>query len=608
MGKYFGTDGFRGEANVTLTSDHAYRIGRFLGWYYGREHQASIVIGKDTRRSSYMLEYAIVAGVTASGADAYMLHVTTTPSVSYVVRQDNFDCGIMISASHNPYYDNGIKLLNRVGEKMDDYTLSLIEKYIDGDLSDFETENGDLPLAHKDKIGTVIDHVAGRNRYVGYLISIAANSYRGLRVALDCANGASWMIASKIIQAILALIISMMTARYLGPENYGIINYAASIIAFAIPIMQLGFPNILVQEITNYPEEEGKILGTGVLLNLISSLACIGGVFAFCSIANAGETETILVCVLYSTQLIAQAIELVQYWFQAKLLSKYISIASFVAYLVAAAYKFYLLFSSKSVIWFAAFNALDYGFIAIILLIFYFKKYKKTISFSWSVAKRMFNKSNHYILSSLMVTIFAQTDIIMLKFMLGDYETGLYSSAITCATMTAFVFSAIIDSMRPVIFEAKKTDNEKYELNIKRLYSIVIYLALLQSVVITIFAPLVIRIIAGKEFVDAASALMIVIWFTTFSYTGSIRNIWILGENKQKYLIFINLCGAIMNVGLNVILIPIMGINGAALASLITQVFTNVFMNWIIRPIAYNNNLMFASLNPKIILDLFGRI
>ena len=207
-GKYFGTDGFRGEANENLTAFHAYKIGRFLGWYYSNaaaakpNHRAKIVIGKDTRRSSYMLEYAIVAGVTSSGADAYMLHVTTTPSVSYVVRQDNFDCGIMISASHNPYYDNGIKLINRVGEKMDDYTLSLIEKYIDGDMTDFDVEGDDLPLAHRNKIGMVIDYVAGRNRYVGYLISIAANSYRNLKVALDCANGASWMIARSVFSAL----------------------------------------------------------------------------------------------------------------------------------------------------------------------------------------------------------------------------------------------------------------------------------------------------------------------------------------------------------------------------------------------------------------------
>ncbi len=209
-GRYFGTDGFRGEANVSLTALHAFKIGRFLGWYYSKKRvdgyekkgKARIVIGKDTRRSSYMLEYAIVAGITSSGADAYMLHVTTTPSVSYVVRQDFFDCGVMISASHNPYYDNGIKLINSVGEKMDDYTLALVEDYIDGNLSRFDVEGDDLPLAHRDKLGCVIDYVAGRNRYVGFLISIAANSYRNLSVALDCANGASWMIARSVFSAL----------------------------------------------------------------------------------------------------------------------------------------------------------------------------------------------------------------------------------------------------------------------------------------------------------------------------------------------------------------------------------------------------------------------
>lgn len=205
-GRYFGTDGFRGEANVTLTADHAYKIGRFLGWYYssgtGNARRPKIAIGKDTRRSSYMLEYALVAGITASGADAHMLHVTTTPSVSFVVRQDHFDCGVMISASHNPYYDNGIKLLNGAGEKMDDATLALIEDYIDGKLTSPDFESGDLPLAHRDRLGCIIDYVAGRNRYVGFLISVAANSYRGLKIALDCANGSSWMIAKSVFDAL----------------------------------------------------------------------------------------------------------------------------------------------------------------------------------------------------------------------------------------------------------------------------------------------------------------------------------------------------------------------------------------------------------------------
>ena len=197
MGKYFGTDGFRGEANVTLTYDHAVKIGRFLGWYYGanRGKKCQIVIGKDTRRSSYMFEYALAAGLTASGADAYLMHVTTTPSVSYVTRTDSFDCGIMISASHNPYYDNGIKLLNEKGEKMDEETILKIEDYLDGKIPE-------PPLAKRGEIGCTVDYIAGRNRYVGYLISLAIHSFRGKRVGLDCANGSSWQIAKAVFDAL----------------------------------------------------------------------------------------------------------------------------------------------------------------------------------------------------------------------------------------------------------------------------------------------------------------------------------------------------------------------------------------------------------------------
>ena len=202
MGKYFGTDGFRGRANVELTGDHAYEVGRFLGWYYGREHRARIVVGKDTRRSSYMLEYAISAGMAASGADVYLLHVTTTPSVSYVTRTDGFDCGVMISASHNPYHDNGIKLLNREGEKMDEATIRLVEDYLDGNLSvDGQTFPG-LPFAAGEGVGSIVDHTAGRNRYMGYLISLAVYSFRGKKIALDCANGSAWSIAPNVFRSL----------------------------------------------------------------------------------------------------------------------------------------------------------------------------------------------------------------------------------------------------------------------------------------------------------------------------------------------------------------------------------------------------------------------
>lgn len=209
MGRYFGTDGFRGEANENLTADHAYKIGRFLGWYYGElkrqkgeEAPARIVIGKDTRRSSYMFEYALVGGLVASGADAYLLHVTTTPSVAYVARVDEFDCGIMISASHNPYYDNGIKLINGNGEKMDEETIGLVEDYLDGKLELFGQKYEEVPYAHKEKIGCTVDYVAGRNRYIGYLISLGVYSFKGVKVGLDCANGSSWNIAKSVFDAL----------------------------------------------------------------------------------------------------------------------------------------------------------------------------------------------------------------------------------------------------------------------------------------------------------------------------------------------------------------------------------------------------------------------
>ena len=207
MGKYFGTDGFRGEANVNLTVDHAFKVGRFLGWYYGRDKEdgkAKIVIGKDTRRSSYMFEYSLVAGLTASGADVYLLHVTTTPSVSYVVRTEDFHCGIMISASHNPYYDNGIKVINEKGEKLEESVIEKIESYLDG-------ESGEIPFATKENIGRTVDFAAGRNRYIGYLISIATRSFKNKKVGLDCANGSASAIAKNVFDA-------------LGAETYVINN------------------------------------------------------------------------------------------------------------------------------------------------------------------------------------------------------------------------------------------------------------------------------------------------------------------------------------------------------------------------------------------------
>lgn len=417
-------------------------------------------------------------------------------------------------------------------------------------------------------------------------------------------KNASWIIAGKIAQSVLGLIVSMLTARYLGPSNFGKINYAASIVAFVIPIMQLGLNNILVQEFINKPDEEGKILGTSLLLNLISSFACIIGVITFAFVVNHNDTETIFVCSLYSIQLIFQTMELCNYWFQSKYLSKYTSIVSLIAYIVVSSYKIFLLVTHKSVYWFAVSNALDYMLIGIFSLVLYKLLGGKRLEFSINTGKKLFARSRYYIVSSLMVTIFAQTDKIMINQMINSASTGYYSAAVTCAGLTSFIFAAIIDSFRPSIFESKIVSNEKYLLNMKRLYSIIIYFSLIQSVIMTFFSSIIIKLLYGNQFSAAIDALKIIVWYTTFSYIGSVRNIWILAENNQKYLWKINLSGAVVNVILNTILIPIFGISGAALASLFTQIFTNVIVGYIFNDLRENNSIMLQSLNPKYIYEM----
>lgn len=411
-------------------------------------------------------------------------------------------------------------------------------------------------------------------------------------------KNASWLIGIQLVKSLLAMVISMLTARFLGPSGFGLINYAASIVSFVAPIMYLGLTGVLVQELVTHPEREGEILGTSIFLTLISSLFCIGGVAAFVSIANFGERDTFLVCLLYSTLLIFQSLEIMIYWFQAKLLSKYSSMVALFAYLIISGYKIFLLATGKSVYWFAVSNALDYMVIAIGLLFVYRRMGGARLRLSTETAKNLLKKSRYYIIPDMMVAIFAQTDRIMLKLMIDDAATGYYSAAVACAGMTAFVFSAVIDSFRPMIFDDKKNNEEQYEKDVCRLYSIIIYLSLLQSVFITAFAGLIIRILYGVDYVPSVSALRLIVWYTTFSYVGSVRNIWILAESKQKYLWVINLTGAASNVVLNYFLIPVMGIMGAALASLITQIFTNVIIGFIIKPIRYNNLLMMKALNP----------
>lgn len=402
----------------------------------------------------------------------------------------------------------------------------------------------------------------------------------------------------KIGQSIVQLLIGMLSARYLGPANYGLINYAASIVAFALPVMKLGMDAILVYELVESPEKEGEIMGTSLCLNIVSSLVCILGVSAFSAVMNPGDTQTILICVLYSLSVFFAALEMIQYWFQYKLQSKYSSVVMLAAYAVVSVYKIYLLATSKSVYWFAVSHAIEYGLIGAALIGIYYKCDGQKLSFSMSRAKNMLARSKHYILAALMVVVIQNTDHIMLTTMMGKAENGIYAAAITCASVAQFVYTAIMDSFRPLILSSKKHDSAAYERNVSRLYAIITYLALANSLVFTVFAPIIIELLYGADYQAAVPVLQILVWYRAFSFMGTIRNIWLLAEEKQKYLPAINLSGVVFNIVLNYLMIPQWGASGAALASFLTQFATNFMLGFFFKPLRKNNELLLKGLNP----------
>ena len=400
----------------------------------------------------------------------------------------------------------------------------------------------------------------------------------------------------------------MIIARFLGPANFGIINYAESVAAFVGPIMQLGLSNILVHHLVNHKDEEGMIIGTSLCSCLFSGILCMTAVAVFSGVVNHGETETILVCILYSFMLLAQAIEIVAYWFEAHLMSKYTSVISLCAYIAISAYKIFLLATGKSIYWFAVSNALDHLLIGIAQLVLYKKLGGAKLTFSFKCFKDMFGKSKYYILSGMMIAVFSQTDRVMLKLMIGNAVTGYYSAAVRCADLTAFVFVAIINSAIPVIYESRKKGIGPFENNMKRLYSIVMYIAFAQSFAITVLSKPIIYILYGKEYMAAVPALCIITWYIAFSYMGMLRNRWMLAEGIQHLIWRIDLSGAIANVILNLLLIPRFSLVGAAVASLITQIFTNFILGWIIKDVRRNNQILMESLNPKVLIELVKSI
>ncbi len=412
-------------------------------------------------------------------------------------------------------------------------------------------------------------------------------------------NNAKWIIVCKIAQSLLQFVVGFISARYLGPSNYGLINYAASVVAFALPIVKLGFDNTLVKELIDRPEKEGKILGTSLTLNFITSLISMLGVFIFVSVANAGEKVTILVCLLYSLMLLFFVLEMMQYWFQYKLISKYSSVVMLISYFCVSAYKIFLLITEKSVYWFAVSHSIEYGIVGILLVLIYLKLGGQKFSFSKDTAKTMLNRSKYYVVASLLVVVFQNVGVIMLSNFSGHEETGFYTSALTSATVLQFAYLAITDSYRPLILTSKNESVENYEKNISGLYGIIIYTTLAQSIAFAIFAKLIISVLYGDEYMSAIPVLRILVWYIPFSFMGLIRNIWLLAEEKQKELWKINLFGVVVNVIANAVAIPRFGACGAAFAALLTQFLMNFVFGFIYKPIRKNNELMLKGLNPK---------
>lgn len=401
-------------------------------------------------------------------------------------------------------------------------------------------------------------------------------------------KNASWIIGCKIAQSGFALVINALTARYFGPSNYGLINYAASLVAFVTPVAMLGMTEVLVDELIDHSEREGEILGTSIVMSVFSSILCLVGLGSFASIANRNDMTTPVVVALYSLLLISQSVEQIQYWFHAKYLSKLVSIASLIAYFAVSLYKIGLLVYRKNICWFAVSNSLDYLIIAVLLIHIYKHKGGQPLRFSWDASKLLWNKGKHYIIPGLMGLILAQSDRVMLRFMCGDTEVGYYSAALAVAGLTSFVFSAIITSFRTLVLESKAVSQRKYEVNISKLYGIIVYLGLLQCVFLTVFAKLSVQLMFGAEYLNAVNILYPVVWYTLFSYIGGVRAVCVLAEKKQRYLWIISASGMVLNIALNLALIPIWKGFGAAIATTVTQFFTNIIMVYLIRPLRPN--------------------
>jgi len=412
-------------------------------------------------------------------------------------------------------------------------------------------------------------------------------------------NNAAWLIGGKIAQMAISLIVGVITARYLGPSNYGLIGYATAYTAFFNAFCTLGINSLLVKEFIDNPQKEGTIIGTSLVFRAISSLMSAFVIISIVCFIDSGETTTIAVVALCSIGVVFNVFEVFNYWFQAHLRSKITAMATLLAYFVTSVYKIILIIMGKSVILFAFATSVDYICIAIFLFIAYIKSGGKKLNFSWEYGKNLLSRSYYFILPGIMVAVYGQVDKLMLKQMISKTEVGYYSTAVAVCGMWCFVLSAVIDSVYPSIMQANGKDEELFKTRNRQLYAFVFYISMFVSVMFLIFSPLVIKILYGAEYSGAVAPLRIITWYTAFSYLGVARNAWIVCKDKQKYLKYIYIGAAVMNVILNIIFIPIWGASGAAVASLAAQILTSIVLPLFIKPLRENSILMIEAIMLK---------
>ena len=417
-------------------------------------------------------------------------------------------------------------------------------------------------------------------------------------------KNAGWIIGCKIVQMFISFFVSLLTARYLGPSNYGLIGYASAYIAFFASFCTLGINSIIIKDFVEDPDGEGTAIGSALILRMISSILSALTIIGLVAIIDRNEPQTILIVALCAIAVPFHIFDTLNYWFQAKYQSKIPSIATLIAYIVTAIYKIILLITGKDVRWFALATAVDYICIAIVLLIAYKKYNGPKLKFSKNKSRNLLKNSKHFILAGMMVAIYGQTDKLMLKQMLSETAVGYYSVATSICSIWVFILSAVIDSINPTIFRLNEKNEEQFNRKNKQLYAIVFYLSVFVSLMFTLFGGLAVKILYGQAYLPAVNPLRIITWYTAFSYLGVARNAWIVSKGKQKYLKYLYISAAILNVVFNLIFIPLWGASGAAFASLLTQIGTSIILPCFIKALRPNVKLMLEAI---ILKDVFPK-